>query len=245
MPLMRLDKLIASQTGFSRRQVHQLLGRGAVLVDGAAARQPDRKVDPALSAVTVEGKPLEYRAHCYLLLNKPLGYVCTTGEKDGPNVLQLVPGQWRSRALFPAGRLDKYSEGMVLLTDDGDFAHRILAPRRHVEKLYYVQLDRPIPPGAAQAFAAGMALDGGERCRPALLQPDGECAAYVTLREGLYHQIRRMFQLQGCRVTRLVRLAMGGLAMPATLPQGECLLLGEEQLRQLEEGTLAGLPPPV
>jgi 16S rRNA pseudouridine516 synthase len=244
MAACRLDKLIASQLGLSRREAGALIRQGFVRVDGAAASRPDVSVDPGRSAVEVKGRPVAYSRFMYLMLNKPPGYVCSTRDGGSPTVLELVPPELFRKNLFPAGRLDKLSEGFVLLTDDGDLAHRILSPRRHVKKRYYVKLDKPVIDEELSArFARGVPIDGGEICLPALLEPINSREAYVTLRQGLYHQLRRMFARQGAEVTRLVRLQIGGLPMDPGLLPGRCRALAQEEVLLLAGGLGTDAPP--
>ena len=230
----RLDKLIAAQSSLSRRQVHLLLSKGQVLVNGQAVRRFDAKADPDTDQVTVCGKPLALRRYSYLVLHKPKGVVCATQDRALPTVLDLVPEPLRRSGLFPAGRLDKDTTGFVLLTNDGEFAHRILSPRSHVPKVYIAWLDKPADERVVQAFAAGMRI-GADQCQPArleLVDPGGRVAR-VTLREGMYHQIKRMFGAFGIGVEALHRQQIGGLALDPALPEGACRELSREELEKI------------
>lgn len=228
--LERLDKILASQPGLSRSGAKRLLASGAVTVNGETERSGKRQVDPLRSSVAVNGVPVVVCRRRYLILNKPLGYVSSTDDPLSPTVLQLVPEVLRSRGLFPAGRLDKASEGMLILTDDGAFAHRMLSPKRHVPKTYYVEVDRPaVDEALAAAFAKGVELGGGDRSSPARLEILSPSSARVTIYEGIYHQVRRMFARHGGTVTRLVRVQIGGLALDPALPPGGCRELTEAE----------------
>lgn len=234
----RLDKVVASRTALSRREVRRLASHGQVTVNGLPERSCERRVDPDADEIAVAGRALEMGRHAYLMLNKPRGVVCATHDDKLPTVLDLVPEELRRSGLFPAGRLDKDTEGFVLITDDGEFAHRILAPRSHVPKTYTARLDRPAGPELVEAFAAGVVLDG-RTCMPALLAPDPDDprTARVVLRQGMYHQVKRMFGAYGITVTALRRDAIGGLALDPDLEPGKCRKLSKIEVeRILTEG---------
>lgn len=227
----RLDKLLAAQGLGSRRDIKELVRKGAVAVNGQTARTADMKIDPE-AQVTVGGKPVALKKHLYLMLNKPVGVVSASRGEDCPTVVDLVPPPLRRRGLFPAGRLDKDTTGFVLITDDGDFAHSILSPKRHISKTYLVTLDGEVTPAVAEAFAAGIPLKNEDRCLPAKLTVLGPNQAQVILYEGMYHQIKRMFAACGLHVEALHRSAMGALPLDPDLPEGQCreLTPGELEL---------------
>ena len=218
---MRLDKYLAETAQCTRSEAKELLAKGRVTVNGAVCRKGDTQLKEA-DAVAVDGKALAYRQFVYLMLNKPEGVVSASTDKRDTTVVDLVGDAYPRRELFPAGRLDKTSTGFVLVTDDGAFAHDILAPRRHVPKTYEVLLDTPLTPEMAAGFAAGVRLADGQRLQPAELSPgpDGPCSARVVLRQGVYHQIKRMFGVYGAGVNELRRTAIGGLALDAALGPG-------------------------
>ena len=220
---MRLDKYISSQrTDLSRSDVKKLVRAGKVAVNGTAAKKPEMNVDPA-DTVEVCGEIVGYKEHIYIMLNKPQGCICSTRAGRTPTVLELVPEELRRRGLFPAGRLDKDTEGFVLITDDGELAHNMLAPSRHVPKTYYVRLEKPYDPACEALFAEGITIDGGEVCLPAECCADGDDphACALTLHEGKFHQVKRMFQAVGMEVTYLKRESMGSLVLDETLKPGE------------------------
>ena len=229
----RIDKIIASQGLYSRSDVKYLVKHKRVAVDGEAVTSSSRKADPEVSVITIDGKPLIFKKQLYLMLHKPQGYVSATEDKTQPTVLELVPQAYKGRELFPAGRLDKDTTGLMLLTDDGVLAHNILSPRKHVQKVYRVELDIPVTKEMQEGFAAGGQLNDGV-CKAAKLVILGEKTAEVTLREGRYHQIKRMFGCFGAKVVSLHRLAMGNLYLPADLPEGACRELTAEELNQLQ-----------
>lgn len=239
MALERLDKLLAAQGMESRREVKEKIRRGLVLVNGAAARSPDLKIDPDRDQVTVEGVPILLKKNLYLMLNKPQGVVSATEDPRQPTVVDLVPQGLRRKGLFPAGRLDKDTEGFVLITDDGAFAHRILAPKNHVPKTYLARLDRAIDPSVAVEFQKGVRLTGEDQCSPAqltILEPGDNPLVEVVIHEGMYHQIKRMFQQFGYQVVALKRIRMGGLFLDESLPLGACRELTPAELVQITQG---------
>ena len=229
----RLDKILANTGRWSRPVARALLRAGRVAVDGAAARSPEGKYDPA-AAFTVDGERVSGEKLVYLMLHKPAGLVSATEDPRQPTVLELLPEHLRRVGLFPAGRLDRDTEGLLLLTNDGPLAHRLLAPRRHVDKTYFVRVDGALNGADAAAFAAGMTLDDGLECLPAGLEVlDAPDTAIVTLREGKYHQIKRMLAQRGKPVVYLKRLTMGPLSLDPALGKGEWRPLTEEEVAAL------------
>ena len=229
----RIDKIISSQGLYSRSDVKFLVNRKRVAVDGEVVKSASQKVDAEKSTITIDGKPLLVKKQIYLMLHKPKGYVSATEDKEHRTVLELVPSEWRGRALFPAGRLDKDTTGLMILTDDGVLAHNILSPRKHVQKVYRVELDISVTEEMQQGFATGVELNDGI-CKAAKLVIIGEKTAEVTLSEGRYHQIKRMFGCYGAKVLKLHRLAMGDLFLPDDLPEGACRELTAEECKRLQ-----------
>ena len=229
----RIDKIIASQGLYSRSDVKYLVNRKRVAIDGEVVRSSSQKADPEKNVITIDGKPLTVKKQIYLMLHKPKGYVSATEDKEHQTVLALVPPEWKGRDLFPAGRLDKDTTGLMIITDDGVLAHNILSPRKHVQKVYGVELDIPVTEEMQQGFAAGVELNDG-LCKEAKLVITGEKTAEVTLKEGRYHQIKRMFGCYGAKVVELHRIAMGDLYLPDDLAEGECRELTEEELKKLQ-----------
>lgn len=232
----RLDKLIASTGKWSRREVKRLVREGRVLVDGAPARSAEEKLDPAAARISVDGEALELRAFVYLMLHKPAGVLSATEDGRGETVLDLLPEEYRKRGLFPVGRLDRDTEGLLLLTDDGALAHALLSPKKHVDKVYYARVAGELTPEDAAAFAAGMTLGDGLTCLPAeleILRAGEESEALITLREGKYHQIKRMCAARGKPVRYLKRLAMGPLRLDETLAPGAWRALSAEEEKSL------------
>ena len=231
---MRLDKFLSGALQIPRSAARSLAGSGRVTVDGQVCRKADTPV-PEGAAVALDGAPLTREEHVYLMLNKPDGVVSASEDGRDTTVVDLVRDAYPRRELFPAGRLDKTSTGFVLLTDDGPFAHRLLAPRRHVPKT---------PGGAGrpagdhemvEGFAAGVTLADGQTLHPARLQPDpaDPCAATVVLTQGVYHQIKRMFGVYGLGVNTLHRTAIGPVALDAALEPGQWRPLTEAERQAL------------
>lgn len=187
-------------------------------------------MDPNSDHITVQGKPITYRQHVYLMLNKPKGVVCATEDSKHKTVIDLVPEEWKRRGLFPAGRLDIDTTGFVLLTDDGDFAHRMLSPKKHVAKTYRAKLRNPLQMEAPALFAEGICLLDGTSCLPAkltVLEAVEQPVVEVVLVEGKFHQIKRMFHAIGNEVLELCRVKIGEVKLDAALPEGSCRPLTE------------------
>ena len=235
----RLDKLLASTGRWSRREVKELVRRGRVLADGVPARRPEDKYDPALTAIRVDGEAVDCAPFVYLMLHKPAGLLTATRDRRQTTVLDLLPEHLRRRGLFPVGRLDKDTTGLLLLTDDGPLAHALLSPRCHVDKVYLARVEGRVDREDAQALAAGMVLADGLRCLPAGLEPLGDgTECLVTLREGKYHQVKRMLAARGKPVLALKRLSMGPLLLDEGLKPGEW-----RPLTGAEQAALARLSP--
>lgn len=233
MAMERIDKIIASQGLYSRSDVKYMVNRKRITIDGKIITSASQKADVDKNEILLDGKPFVVKKQIYLMLNKPKGYVSATEDKKQQTVLELVPAELKGRDLFPAGRLDKDTTGLMIITDDGMLAHNILSPKKHVQKIYRVELDIPVTEEMQKGFAEGVELNDGV-CKDAKLTILGEKTAEVTLREGRYHQIKRMFGCYGAKVVELHRLAMGELYLPDDLPEGECRELTEEDLQKLQ-----------
>lgn len=234
MALIRLDKLLSVSGGCSRADAKRLLSKGAVTVDGKTVKSGSVKVDSDAQTVILNGKQLTYSEHIYIIMNKPLGVVSSTDDPQSQTVLDILPEELMRKGLFPAGRLDKYTDGMMLITDDGEFAHNILAPKKHLPKLYRFTLDAPIlNDELVKKFKGGVYLGGGEYSSPAYLTVDSPTEGRVMIFEGIYHQVRRMFDQNGGKVISLTRIRIGGLDLPDDLSSGESRLLTAEELEKL------------
>ena len=208
----RLDKRLAATGRWSRKEARELIRAGRVTIDGQCARAPEQKVGD--EAVAVDGVPLERDSAVYLMLHKPGGMVSATEDTREKTVLSLLPEQYQKQGVFPVGRLDKDTEGLLLLTNDGPLAHRLLSPKNHVDKVYYAQVDGILNQEDCEAFHCGVTLADGYTCLPAGLELlEGGRAALVTVREGKYHQVKRMLAARGKPVTYLKRVRFGPLEL--------------------------------
>lgn len=237
--LQRLDKLIASQGRFSRREVQELIKNGAVKVNGITVRDRGAKSDDEKDIICVNGEQLDFQRFVYIMLNKPKGVVSATNDKNEKTVIDLVPKEFKGRNLFPAGRLDITTTGFVLVTDDGDFAHRILSPKNHIEKTYEARLAESVTEGQLEAVSNGIELKDGTKCLPAKVTvlADGEKPLVeIKICEGKYHQIKRMFAAAGNGVIELKRTQMGKLTLDPSLKEGECRLLDAHEAQKIEKG---------
>ena len=232
--MQRIDKIISEQTYYTRKEIKKLISQGMIYVNGEQVKKPEIKYDETNISIEINGKEIEIKKHIYLLLNKPKGYVSTTEIKTQKTVLDLVPEKYKNRNLFPAGRLDKDTTGVMLITDDGEFAHNILSPRKHVKKEYEVTLDIPVTEIMVKGFKQGVNLNDGE-CKSADLQITGEYTAKVVITEGRYHQIKRMFGCYGAKVVELNRICMGNLYLPKELKLGEVKEATEVELQKMQE----------
>lgn len=231
----RLDKILASTGRWSRREVKELVRAGRVTVDGAPAKSAEEKTDRDCADIRVDGERVLAERYTYLMLHKPAGLVSATEDPREPTVLTLLPEPLQKIGLFPAGRLDKDTEGLLLLTNDGALAHALLSPKRHVDKTYLVRVDGRLDGEDAAAFAAGMTLADGLECLPAGLELLGQGEeAIVTLREGKYHQVKRMCAARGKPVVYLKRLTMGPLTLDEILGKGQWRPLTAEELAALK-----------
>lgn len=231
--LMRLDKFLCVCTGCTRSQSRLYLKKGCVEVNGQTEKKQDFKVDPGKDAVSLEGRILTYQEHEYLMFHKPAGCVTAVTDREHRTVMDYVEGKNR-KGLFPVGRLDLDTEGLLFLTDDGEMVHRLLAPGRHVEKTYFAILEHPACQEDVQAFLAGLEIGEKRPTLPArlcLLEVPGQVT--ITVVEGKYHQIKRMFQARGNRVVYLKRIAMAGIPLDPELGKGEWRDLTEEEIERL------------
>jgi 16S rRNA pseudouridine516 synthase len=225
----RLDKVISNQIGYSRKEVKDLVKQKRITINGDVALKSDVKVDVLVDKIFVDGEEVSFKKYVYLMLNKPKGYVSATEDKNMPTVLELVPEEYLHRDLFPAGRLDRDTTGLMLITDDGEFAHNILSPKKHVKKTYNVTIDIPMTEDMVIGFKNGVNLIDGE-CKEAELTITSEYTGVVVLTEGRYHQIKRMFGCFGAKVTKLHRVQMGCLTLPEDLEKGMSRELTKEEL---------------
>ncbi len=229
--LLRLDKIISSAGVATRSEVKRLVKQARVTVDGVTAPACDMKCDPEKSEIRVDGVLLRYSEYHYIMMHKPAGVLSATEDGRGETVLDLLDDATKKLGLFPVGRLDKDAEGLLILTDDGDFCHKVISPKSGVVKKYYVETEYPVPASACAEFERGIVLADGLHCLPARLEllGENECRAYVYVSEGKFHQVKRMMASVGCPVTYLKRLAEGGLALDESLGKGQWRELAETE----------------
>ncbi len=232
--VQRLDRFLSNQLNISRAEAKELIKKRLVTVNGETAKLYDMKLCPDSDEVCAEGRSVRYREHIYIMLNKPAGVVCATRDRLSETVLELIPPELRRDGLFPAGRLDKDTEGFALITDDGAFAHEILSPKKHVDKRYFAVLEKPASKADIEAFASGMSIDGGERCLPAVLElTDNPKEVYITLREGKYHQIKRMAEALDNKIVYLKRVSIGKLDLDENLAPGQCREILHKEIQKI------------
>lgn len=229
----RLDKVLAGTGRWSRREVKLLVRQGLVRLNGAAAVSAEEKCDPETAVITVNGETVVLRRFTYVLLHKPGGVLTATEDRRQETVMELLPQELRRVGLAPVGRLDKDTEGLLLLTNDGELTHRLLSPKYHVDKRYFARVDGHLTAAHTEAFAKGMTLGDGLKCLPARMEilPDNGCI--VTVREGKFHQVKRMLAACGAPVVYLKRLSMGPLVLGDELGRGEHRMLREEEVAAL------------
>ncbi|MGE5675186.1 MAG: pseudouridine synthase [Mycobacterium leprae] len=232
MSKQRLDKALCHMGVGSRREVKAYIHGGRVKVDGAVVDDPGLQVDPDMQSIVYDGESLTYQQHFHVMLHKPGGVITATEDPRKKTVMDVLPPELVKRNLGPVGRLDKDTEGLLLLTTDGELAHRLLSPKYHVPKRYLARLDLPLVPSDPPAFEAGIVLEDGYECLPAQLEIVSSHEGIATLHEGKYHQVKRMFKAVGKEVVYLKRLSMGPLEL-GDLPLGEA--------RTLTEGEVAAL----
>ena len=230
----RLDKFLSASGAGTRSRVKELLKAGRVTVDGAAERDPGRKVDPDVQEIRLDGEILGGRRRVVLMLHKPAGFVTATSDAHERTVMELLPPEYRHLELNPVGRLDKETEGLLLFTNDGALLHRLISPRQEVPKVYYARHEGSATREDVKAFAEGLELRDGTKCLPAALEPLGPGESRITVREGKYHQVRRMMASRGMTVLYLRRQREGGLEL-GDLPLGESRELSEAEIRALEQ----------
>ena len=211
--MQRLDKILSEAGVGSRKELKSLIRAGRVTVDGAVVRDEAKKFDEAACTIAVDGAAVEKYRKVLLMLHKPEGYVTSTDDPRDRTVMELIPERYRKFGVTPVGRLDKETEGLLLLTNDGDLAHRILSPRSGVWKTYYAEHEGTASAEDCAAFEAGLTLGDGTKCLPARLEPQGHGKSLIHVQEGKYHQVRRMMAARGMPVTYLKRIAEGGLTL--------------------------------
>lgn len=233
--MMRLDKFLTEMGIGTRTEVKKYIKQGKVKVDGETVKLPETKVDAGRQEITYLEHPVQYKAFEYVMLNKPAGVVSATTDAREKTVLDLISEKKR-KDLFPVGRLDKDTEGLLLITNDGELAHRLLAPKKHVDKVYYAKVKGVVTEQDIVAFAEGISIGQGETAKPAVLEilvSDVLSEIRLTIQEGKFHQVKRMFAAVGKEVVYLKRLSMGSLILDESLRPGEYRPLTKEERERL------------
>ncbi|MCX7615045.1 MAG: rRNA pseudouridine synthase [Clostridiales bacterium] len=229
---MRLDKIISDSGSATRSIARNMISAGRVKVNGIVCKKPESKFDPENCEIKVDNEVISYRRNIYVMMYKPIGVLSATEDAVDKTVISLLPEELQKRGLFPVGRLDKDSEGFLLLTDDGAFAHTIMSPKKHVDKVYFITVDGILTQDDVETFSKGITLSDGANCKPAKLELITDTEAFVTLKEGKYHQVKRMIASCGKKVLTLKRISIGPIELDKNLMPGEWRYLScdEEKL---------------
>ena len=229
MAVKRLDKLLADLGVATRSELRDIIRSGRVQVDGAVVTHPEQRFDSEACRIVLDGKELSYSVFHYYMMDKPEGVLSVTEDRKQKTVLDLLPPELRRMGLFPVGRLDKDTSGLLLLTNDGEFSHRVISPKSGIEKRYEARVEGMPDEEDVRAFAEGLTLGDGTKCLPARLEITGTDRCYVTVMEGKYHQVKRMLASRGKPVRTLRRLSVGALALDLGAP-GDFRELTQEDL---------------
>lgn len=234
---MRIDRFLSDMGIASRRESAAAAKRGQITVDGEVVRDPSKHIDPERVIVSYMGRVIEYNKYVYVMLNKPEGYVSATEDSRLPVVTELLSDELKRMELFPVGRLDRDTVGLMILTNNGPLAHSLLSPKHHVAKEYYFKCAEPLAHDVEERFRNRIVLADGYECKEALISPDSDrLGGVITLTEGKYHQIKRMIASTDNAVTFLERISFAGIPLDRTLARGEWRMLTDEE-RALLEGT--------
>ena len=232
---MRIDKLISECGVATRKETALAAKRGELYVNGVQTKKADTHVNPEKDEIVFRGKRIVYEQFVYVMLNKPQGYISATEDSSLPVVTELLPEELQKRGLFPCGRLDRDTLGMMILTNDGKLSHYLLSPRHHVSKIYRFECESVITPSAEKRFIDGMTIDGGEVCKTATLVCDeGRKSGYVTLVEGKYHQVKRMFEALDNKINYLERVEFAEIPLDTTLERGQWRYCTEKEIEKLK-----------
>lgn len=241
---MRLDKLLSNLGYGTRSEIKKMCKQGMVKVNGQEIKKPDHHIDPNQDQVCLNGQTIRYREFIYLMMNKPAGYVSATFDRYDQTVIDLIDNEYLAFEPFPVGRLDKDTEGLLVITNDGQLSHRVLSPKKHVPKKYYAEINQEVLARDIKAFGQGIYIGDDYTTKPAKLEliktfeaEDGAMYSkvYVTISEGKFHQVKRMFEAVGKNVLYLKRVQMGGLKLDESLELGEYRELTEEEIDLLEK----------
>lgn len=232
----RLDKIVATALQISRKDAISLIKSGRVNENGVALKDTKKKLDENTAELFLDENRIYYYKYVYIMMNKPKGVISASDGKGDKSVIDILSAEMKRKNLFPAGRLDKDTTGFMLITDDGEFAHSILSPKNHIPKTYIAKLDKPFDETVVKEFESGVKLKD-EKCMGAKLEAaDGDfCTARVEIKQGMYHQIKRMFARFGLKVVELKRIKMGNLYLDESLKEGECRYISEKELSMISD----------
>ncbi|MGN0497832.1 MAG: pseudouridine synthase [Acutalibacteraceae bacterium] len=236
--MQRLDKIISQRTSYTRSEIKRLVRSGAVTVDGEICAQYDKKLDEACE-IKVNGEPIGEK-HLYIMMNKPEGVVCAVRDNRDKTVIDILPPQFQNRGLFPAGRLDKDTTGLLILTNDGEFLHKIMSPNKKVDKYYIAQTDKPLSDENIKMFEQGIVFRDGTKCKSAVAENlknaennDDKYRVGIKICEGKYHQVKKMLAVCQINVLKLTRISIGNLSLDVNLNKGECRKLTNVEIQQI------------
>ncbi|MBE6824608.1 MAG: rRNA pseudouridine synthase [Ruminococcaceae bacterium] len=227
--LERLDKIISTQTSYSRKEIKKLARMGDIQVNGGVCKNSDTKINPNTDIVTVCGEKISYQKYVYYMLNKPKGVLSASNDKNAVTVVDILPQELKRKNLFPAGRLDKDTTGLLIITDDGDFAHRMLSPSKKVYKHYIATLDKELDDTVKEKFENGIVLSDGTVCQKAFFEKLEPKKALVKICEGKFHQVKKMFLSCSYMVVDLERVQIGELKLDSNLHYGQARILSEKE----------------
>ena len=233
MELIRIDKFLSVALGISRADAKKIIKSGRVTAEGKVIKRSEDKINAELS-VEIDQRPVTYKKYIYILMNKPSGILSAATDKRVKTVVDIIPDELKREGLFPVGRLDKTTTGLLIITNDGDFAHRVISPKSNISKCYLTELDGELTEENKQQIENGIVLADGTQCRPAKIEMVSKTKVYITISEGKYHQIKRMFGVVGLGVNSLHRVSIGELTLPKGLEPGKCIEIGQNELKLIK-----------
>lgn len=233
MGKVRLDKFLSDNTLLTRSEIKKLIRQGRASVNGKTEKSPEAKLDTDKDSVVFCEKAIENKQFIYLMLNKPAGILSASSDKSRKTVVDLAPDEFKHYGLFPVGRLDKDTTGLLILTNDGDYAHKVISPKSGVEKSYIAQVDKPVPKNIDEIFAEGVTLADGTVCKPAKAEISASNTVRIIITEGKYHEIKRMLGTVHLGVEKLHRERIGGLTLPQDLSEGEIVEISPETAQKV------------
>ncbi len=234
----RLDKFISTQTSYSRKDIKRLARSGDITVNGEIVKKTELKINPETDVVRVCGEEIEYKQYVYYMMNKPKGVLSASNDRNATTVIDILPDEFRRKTLFPAGRLDKDTTGLLIITDDGDFAHRMLSPSKKVYKHYIATLDREVDESLKEKFENGIVLADGTVCQKAYFEKLSDNRALVKICEGKFHQVKKMFLACSYTVVELERVQIGSLRLDSNLAQSEVRELSKMEMLLIFDGKI-------